>query len=118
VKRRRGRRRAIGTRAPPALPLAINKRWSLDFVSHQLVNGRRFRVLAVSDDFNSKCLVTLPDAPLPGLRDADDAARQAGKDRVGQRYSAHEQCGTALDGPSSRSDGTTSRQAADTECVR
>ena len=68
MKRRRGRRRAIGTRAPLAIPQAINQRWSLDFVSDQLVSGRRFRVLAVIDDFNSKCLATVPDTSLPGLR--------------------------------------------------
>jgi putative transposase len=68
VKRRRGRRRAIGTRAPLALPQGINQRWSLDFVSDQLVNGRRFRILAVIDDFNSECLAAVPDTSLPGLR--------------------------------------------------
>ena len=68
VKRRRGRRRAIGTRAPLAVPQAINQRWSLDFVSDQLVNGRRFRILVVIDDFNSECLAAVPDTSLPGVR--------------------------------------------------
>ena len=45
VKRRRGRRRAIGTRAPLVVPRELNQRWSLDFVSDQLGNGRRFRLL-------------------------------------------------------------------------
>ncbi|MFC0200968.1 IS3 family transposase, partial [Paracoccus rhizosphaerae] len=35
VRRRGGRKRAIGTRAPMALPLMPNQRWSLDFVSDQ-----------------------------------------------------------------------------------
>jgi putative transposase len=43
VKRRRGRRRAIGTRAPLVVPRELNQRWSLDFVSDQLGNGWRFR---------------------------------------------------------------------------
>ena len=47
VKRRRGRRRAIGTRAPIVVPQEMNQRWSLDFVSDQLGNGRRFRLLNV-----------------------------------------------------------------------
>jgi putative transposase len=68
VKRRRGRRRAIGTRAPLAVPQRLNQRWSLDFVSDQLVNGRRFRILVVLDDFNSECLAAVPDTSLPGLR--------------------------------------------------
>jgi len=32
------------------IPLAANDRWSLDFVSDQLTDGRRFRVLTVVDD--------------------------------------------------------------------
>ena len=32
VRRRGGRKRAIGTRAPMLVPLAPNERWSLDFV--------------------------------------------------------------------------------------
>lgn len=68
VKRRRGRRRAIGTRAPIVVPCAPNQRGSLDFVSDQLANGRRFRILALIDGFNSECLATVPDFSLSGLR--------------------------------------------------
>src|SRR6266403_4747262 len=41
VRRRGGRKRAIGTRAPLMVPVAPNDRWSLDFVSDQLTFGRR-----------------------------------------------------------------------------
>ena len=68
MKRRRGRRRAIGTRAPIVVPQALNQRWSLDFVSDQLGNGRRFRLLNVIDDFNSECLAAVPDFSLSGRR--------------------------------------------------
>jgi putative transposase len=68
VKRRRGRRRAMGTRAPIVVPQALNQRWSLDFVSDQLSNGRRLRLLNVLDDFNSECLACVPDFSLSGLR--------------------------------------------------
>jgi putative transposase len=68
VRRRRGRRRAIGARAPIIVPLALNQRWSLDFVMDQLDNGRRFRILNVLDDFNSECLAAVPDFSLSGLR--------------------------------------------------
>jgi hypothetical protein len=50
VRRRGGRKRAIGTRRPMVTPLAADQRWSLDFVSDQLTDGRRFRILAVVDD--------------------------------------------------------------------
>ena len=38
VRRRGGRKRAIGTRAPMMVPIALNDRWSLDFVSDQLTD--------------------------------------------------------------------------------
>ncbi|SFS29865.1 putative transposase [Brevundimonas viscosa] len=43
VRRRGGRKRAMGTRRPLETPLGANQRWSLDFVSDQLTDGRRFR---------------------------------------------------------------------------
>ncbi len=51
VRRRSGRKRALGTRAPLALPQRPNQRWSLDFLSDTLTDSRRFRILAVIDDF-------------------------------------------------------------------
>jgi transposase InsO family protein len=68
AKRRRGRQRAIGTRAPIIVLEVLNQRWSLDFVSDQLANSRRFRLLNVIDDFNSERLATVPDFCLSGLR--------------------------------------------------
>jgi hypothetical protein len=50
VRRRGGRKRALGTRAPMAIPQEANQRWSLDFVSDALADGRRFGVLNVVDD--------------------------------------------------------------------
>ena len=49
VSRRGGCKRAIGTRAPMLVPMQANERWSLDFVSDQFTDGRRFRVLTVVD---------------------------------------------------------------------
>jgi len=43
VRRRRGRRRAVGARAPAPVLALPNQRWSLDFVHDQLATGRRFR---------------------------------------------------------------------------
>ena len=68
VRRRRGRKRALGTRAPMTLPGAINQRWSLDFVSDALSDGRRFRILCVVDDFSRECLATVVDTSLGGVR--------------------------------------------------
>ena len=44
VRRRGGRKRAMGTRRPLETPLAANQRWSLDFVSDTLASGRKFRM--------------------------------------------------------------------------
>jgi putative transposase len=52
VRKRGGRKRALGTRAPMTVPQGINQRWSLDFVSDALLDSRRFRILAVIDDFS------------------------------------------------------------------
>ncbi len=45
VRKRGGRKRALGTPAPMilpmVLPMAANMRWSLDFVSDQMTSGRR-----------------------------------------------------------------------------
>jgi putative transposase len=68
VRRRRGRKRATGTRAPIAVPQAPNQRWSLDFVSDVLAWGRRFRVLAVADDLTREALALVVDSSLPGGR--------------------------------------------------
>jgi putative transposase len=68
VRRRGSRKRALGTRAPLALPQGANQRWSLDFLSDALADGRRFRILAIVDDFTRECLALVADTSLPGLR--------------------------------------------------
>jgi putative transposase len=68
VRRRGGRKRALGTRAPLALPQGPNQRWSLDFVSDTLIDSRRFRILAVVDDFTRECLTLVADTSLSGER--------------------------------------------------
>ncbi len=69
VRRRGGRKRALGTRAPMTLPQGPNPRWSLDFLSDAFADGRRFRILAVVDDFTRECLALVPDTVnrLPNL---------------------------------------------------
>jgi putative transposase len=65
VRRRGGRKRAIGTRAPMTVPI---DRRSLDFVSDQLTDGRRFRILTVVDDCTRECLALVADTSLSGVR--------------------------------------------------
>jgi putative transposase len=62
------RPRTRGTRRPMETPLSPNQRWSLDFVSDQLTDGRRIRILAVVDDCSRECLALVADSSLSGLR--------------------------------------------------
>jgi len=75
VKRRRGRKRALGTRAPMLEPSGPSIRWSLDFVSDSFGDGRRFRILAVIDDFTRECLALVADTSLSGARVARELDR-------------------------------------------
>ena len=82
VRRRGGRKRAIGTRRPMVTPLAADQRWSLDFVSDQLTDGRRFRILAVVDDCTRECLALIADTSISGrrvARELDGIVRRRGQ---------------------------------------
>ena len=68
VRRRGGRKRALGTRRPMVVPQVANQRWSLDFVSDALTDGRRFRIFAVVDDCTRECLALVADTSLSGVR--------------------------------------------------
>ena len=68
VRRRKGRKRAIGVRAPILVEARPNARWSLDFVHDQMANGQRFRVLNITDDMTHECLGAIPDTSISGKR--------------------------------------------------
>lgn len=78
VRRRRGRKRAVGTRRPIAVPDRSNQLWSLDFVSDILADGQRFRALCVVDDFSREALAIVPDISLSGVRVARELDRIIG----------------------------------------
>jgi putative transposase len=85
VKRRRGRKRVMGTRRPMLMPAQVNERWSLDFVSDALTDSRRFRTLCVVDDFAREALAVVVDVSLSGVRVARELDRlieQRGKPRM------------------------------------
>jgi len=77
VRKRGGRKRVLGTSAPMTIPQGPNQRWSLDFVSDALVDGRHFRILCVIDDFSRECLATVVDNSLSGERVARELDRIA-----------------------------------------
>ena len=116
VRKRGGRKRALGTRSPMAIPQGPNQRWSLDFVSDSLSDGRRFRVLCVIDDFSREFLATVVDNSISGIRVARELDTIA--ERRGYPCMVVSDNGTELTSTrfssgnrSARSNGTTSRPA-------
>lgn len=75
VRRRGGRKRALGTRAPMLVPQGPNERWSLDFVADQFIDGRRLRILVVVDDCTRECLALVADTSISGMRVARELDR-------------------------------------------
>lgn len=68
LRKRKARRKAVGTRTPILVAARANARWSLDFVHDQSVNDQRFRVLNVVDDVTRECLAAIPDTSISGRR--------------------------------------------------
>jgi putative transposase len=136
VRRRRGRKRALGTRRPIIVPDRVNQRWSLDFVSDALADGRRFRSLCVVDDFSREALAIVVDTSLSGTRVArelDTVIRRRGCPKTivsdnGTELTSHAilrwtqstGVGWHYIAPSSRQGmhGMPERGKADAECLR
>ncbi len=68
VPKRRKRKTARWRGERPEVPSKRNERWSLDFVSDQLANGRRIRTLNIVDDHTRECLAIEADTSLSGRR--------------------------------------------------
>ena len=101
VRKRRRKRRALLRAVPPAPPRQANERWSMDFVSDQLDNGRRFRVLTLVDDATRECLALVADTSLKGVRVAralDEVLAQRGRPAVIVSDNGPEFTSRALDG--------------------
>ena len=85
VRRRRGRRRATGARAPAPVLALPNQRWSLDFVHDQMATGRRFRVLNIVDDVTRECLRAVADTSISGrrvVRELTDLVAERGRPKM------------------------------------
>jgi putative transposase len=68
VRKRRARRKVVGTRAPIPVEARSNARWSLEFVHDQFANGRRFRILNIVDDVTKECPGAIPETSISGRR--------------------------------------------------
>jgi len=67
VRRRRGRKRARGSRTPMPVPLRPNDR-SMDFVADTFGASRRLRILAINDDACRENLCLVGDTSISGVR--------------------------------------------------
>jgi putative transposase len=63
---KRRKKRRSGLRIVMPGPSGPNERWSMDFMSDALADGRRFRVLNVVDDFTRESLAIEPGRSLTG----------------------------------------------------
>lgn len=73
--RTKRRKKLIRPRIPMLVPDAVNQRWSMDFVSDQLANGRRFRVLNIVDDYTREIVLQVVDFSISGYRVARELDR-------------------------------------------
>ena len=68
IRRRAKKRFPERVKQPLTIPTTPNQMWSIDFMSDALVDGRKFRLLNVIDDFNRESLAIEADSSLPTLR--------------------------------------------------
>lgn len=68
IRRRAKKRLPDRIKQPLTIPEAPNQVWSIDFMSDTLVDGRRFRLFNVLDDFNRESLAIEVDTSMPSLR--------------------------------------------------
>jgi putative transposase len=68
LRRKRRRKGAAGARIVIPAPIRPNQKWSMDFVQDSLVTGRRFRALAIVDDYTRECPAIEVDTSLGGRR--------------------------------------------------
>lgn len=68
VKKRKKRRQTAALRVVIPTPAEPNKRWSMDFVSDSLADGRKFRCLTIVDDFSRESPIIFVDRSIPGHR--------------------------------------------------
>jgi putative transposase len=70
-------KRAAHTRVPLPQAVRSNQRWSMDFVSDRLADGRWFRILTVLDQYTRECLCAYADRSQTGEKVAEQMKRLA-----------------------------------------
>jgi putative transposase len=75
VRTKRRKRLASRPRVPMPAATRPNERWSMDFVSARLVDGRWFRTLTVLDLYTRESLALVADRSLTGVKVAATLSR-------------------------------------------
>ncbi len=68
VNRRKKRKTARWRGEKPVPATGLNQRWSMDFMSDQLADGRKVRLFNVMDDYSRECLAIEVDTSIGGQR--------------------------------------------------
>jgi len=68
LRRKRRRKGIAGNRVITPSPERPNQKWSMDYVTDSIVTGRRFRALAIVDDYSRECPAIEVDTSLGGAR--------------------------------------------------
>lgn len=85
VRKRNGRKKALGIRGTAFKAQKPNEKWSLDFVHDALADGRKIRLLTIIDEFTRECLKIVVDTSLSGkrvCRELDYLIEQRGKPKL------------------------------------
>ena len=67
-RRKRSKKRYCGEKIPILIPNTIDERWSMNFVSDSLYNGRKFRTFNLIDDCSREAIVQHVDFSITGKR--------------------------------------------------
>jgi putative transposase len=66
VRAQHRRKRTSHLRVPIGLATRVNQRWSMDFMSERLEDGRYFRIFTIVDQFSRECPLLFADMSLSG----------------------------------------------------
>lgn len=77
LRRKRRKKRVSGLGVVLPAPNWVNQRWSMDFITDTLADGRRFRCLTIVDDFSRECPGLYADTSITGASVAEILDRLA-----------------------------------------
>ena len=100
VRSKRRKKLASQQRGPIERAQQANQRWSMDFVSDRLEDGRRFRVLTIIDQYHRYSPALVPALSFSGARvveELDRIARRSGYPRAITCDNGPEFCSRAFD---------------------